>query len=77
MANAKCPYCQEDVEGAVVCRGCGAEAYYEKGTGLFGFIFSCLAILAGLALGEWWGYLIAFLGLGGFVGVGKQKKWSR
>lgn len=77
MSNAKCPYCQEDVEGAIVCRGCGAEAYYEAGTGFIGFIVSCLAILGGLAIDTWWGYLIAFFGLGGFFTVGKQKKWSR
>ena len=77
MSNAKCPYCKEDVEGAIVCRGCGAEAHYEDGTGFVGFILGCVLILVGVAIGTWWGYLIAFVGLAAFGSVGKQKKWSR
>ena len=73
--KVKCPYCQEDVEGAIVCRGCGAEPYYVDGTGWTGFAVVCLVVVGGIAIDIWWGYFIAFLGLGGLKTVSKQKRW--
>ena len=84
--KVKCPYCQEDVEGAIVCRGCGAEAYYVEldGYGCTGITITCIPIAVGIGLGMstavWWGYpmaFFAFMFLISAVGKRQSKRWRR
>ena len=78
--SEQCPYCKTYVDSdATVCPSCGAEVYYEDGTG-WKFFFAVVAgsFLFALVVDTWWALLIfCFLSFVAFTAAGKQKNWSR
>ena len=77
--SEKCPYCKVYIDdGASVCHGCGAEAYYEDGVGWgYFFLFVLGSLVFAVLVDTWWSWTWGVISFGGISACGQQKKWGR